>query len=166
MLAPKEMKKILLSLTLLLSGVLLWAGTPEKMQTLINEYRHQDGFDTVSIGPLGMSLMKGIIRFSDDVDSEDLAVLRSFDSIRRVTIVDFEEADESIRQRFTRKVEKLLSRMELILEAKDDGSRLSIYGIDNGKEIKDCILFDPSGTLICVRGSVTVEKLMAAVNND
>ena len=59
MLAPKEMKKILLSLTLLLSGVLLWAGTPEKMKTLINEYRHQDGFDTISIGPLGMSLTAG-----------------------------------------------------------------------------------------------------------
>lgn len=165
MLAPKEMKKILLSLTLLLSGVLLWAGTPEKMQTLINEYRHQDGFDTVSIGPLGMSLMKGIIRFSDDVDSEDLAVLRSFDSIRRVTIVDFEEADESIRQRFTRKVEKLLSRMELILEAKDDGDRLSIYGIDDGSKVRDCVLYSPDGMLICVKGSVNLEQLLEQAND-
>lgn len=160
MLAPKEMKKILLSLTLLLTGVLLWAGTPEKVQTLINEYRHQDGFDTISIGPLGMSLMKGIIRFSDEVDDEDLAVLRSFNSIRRVTIVDFEEADETARSRFTRKVEKLLARMELILEAKDDGDRLSIYGIDDGDKVRDCVLYSPDGMLICVKGAVNLEQLL------
>lgn len=160
MLASKEMKKILLSLTLLLSGVLLWAGTPEKMQTLINQYRHQDGFDTISIGPLGMSLMKGIIRVSDDVDADDLAVLRSFDSIRRVTIVDFEEADETVRSRFTRKVEKLLSGMELILETKDDGDRLSIYGIDDGGRVRDCILYSPDCMLICVKGSVNLEQLL------
>ena len=56
--------------------------------------------------------------------------------------------------------------MELILEAKDDGDKLSIYGIDKGDEIRDCILWDPDGTIICVRGSVTLDKLMAAVNND
>lgn len=165
MLAPKEMKKILLSLTLLLSGVLLWAGTPEKMQTVINEYRHQDGFDTISIGPLGMTLMKGIIRFSDDVDQEDLAMLRSFDSIRRVTIVGFEEADEAVRSRFTRKVEKLLSRMELILEAKDDGNRMSIYGIDEGGRVRDCILYSPDSMLICVKGSLNVEQLLSSAHD-
>lgn len=165
MLAPKEMKKILLSLTLLLSGVLLWAGTPEKMQTVINEYRHQDGFDTISIGPLGMTLMKGIIRFSDDVDQEDLAMLRSFDSIRRVTIVGFEEADEAVRSRFTRKVEKLLSRMELILEAKDDGNRMSIYGIDEGGRVRDCVLYSPDSMLICVKGSLNVEQLLSSAHD-
>ena len=163
--ALKEMKKILLTFTLLLAGTLLWAGVPAKMQTLINEFSHKDGFESISIGPLGMTLIKGFARFSDDMDSEDLAVLRSFDSIRRVTILEFEDADDTVRNRFVHKVEKLLGRMSLIMEAKDKGDRLSIYGIDDGDRVRDCILYNPDGLLICVKGSVKLEQLLAQAHD-
>ena len=161
------MKKLLITLTLLLAGTLAWAGNPAaKVQTLVNEFRHNEGFDGITLGPLGLSLVKTLALSDSDMDAEDREVLKAFTHIRRLSILDFEDARPDVKERFVSRVKKILEGMELILEAKDDGSRLSIYGIDNGKEIKDCILFDPSGTLICVRGSVTVEKLMAAVNND
>lgn len=161
------MKKLLITLTILLAGTLAWAGNPAaKVQTLVNEFRHNEGFDGITLGPLGLSLVKTLALSDSDMDAEDREVLKAFTHIRRLSILDFEDARPDVKERFVSRVKKILESMELILEAKDDGSRLSIYGIDNGKEIKDCILFDPSGTLICVRGSVTVEKLMAAVNND
>ncbi len=161
------MKKLLITLTILLAGTLAWAGNPAaKVQTLVNEFRHNEGFDGITLGPLGLSLVKTLALSDSDMDAEDREVLKAFTHIRRLSILDFEDARPDVKERFVSRVKKILEGMELILEAKDDGSRLSIYGIDNGKEIKDCILFDPSGTLICVRGSVTVEKLMAAVNND
>ena len=161
------MKKLLITLTILLTGTLAWAGNPAaKVQTLVNEFRHNEGFDGITLGPLGLSLVKTLALSDSDMDAEDREVLKAFTHIRRLSILDFEDARPDVKERFVSRVKKILEGMELILEAKDDGSRLSIYGIDNGKEIKDCILFDPSGTLICVRGSVTVEKLMAAVNND
>lgn len=161
------MKKLLITLTILLAGTLAWAGNPAaKVQTLVNEFRHNEGFDGITLGPLGLSLVKTLALSDSDMDAEDREVLKAFTHIRRLSILDFEDARPDVKERFVSRVKKILEGMELILEAKDDGSRLTIYGIDNGKEIKDCILFDPSGTLICVRGSVTVEKLMAAVNND
>ena len=161
------MKKLLITLTILLAGTLAWAGNPAaKVQTLVNEFRHNEGFDGITLGPLGLSLVKTLALSDSDMDAEDREVLKAFTHIRRLSILDFEDARPDVKERFVSRVKKILEGMELILEAKHDGSRLSIYGIDNGKEIKDCILFDPSGTLICVRGSVTVEKLMAAVNND
>ena len=161
------MKKLLITLTILLTGTLAWAGNPAaKVQTLVNEFRHNEGFDGITLGPLGLSLVKTLALSDSDMDAEDREVLKAFTHIRRLSILDFEDARPDVKERFVSRVKKILEGMELILEAKDDGSRLSIYGIDNGKEIKDCILFDPSGTLICVRGSVTLEKLMAAVNND
>lgn len=161
------MKKLLITLTILFAGTLAWAGNPAaKVQTLVNEFRHNEGFDGITLGPLGLSLVKTLALSDSDMDAEDREVLKAFTHIRRLSILDFEDARPDVKERFVSRVKKILEGMELILEAKDDGSRLTIYGIDNGKEIKDCILFDPSGTLICVRGSVTVEKLMAAVNND
>lgn len=158
------MKKLILTLSVLFVSILVWAGKPARIQTLINEYRHQDGFETISVGPLGMSFLNAVIRHSGDMDREDLEILHSFDRIKRLTIVDFEDAETSVRERFTRKVERLLSGMELILEAKDDGDRFSIYGIEDGGTVRDCILYNPGGMLLCIRGSVNLEKLMAGTD--
>lgn len=161
------MKKTLLTLTILLiSATLSWAGGPAKVQSLIKQYRDKDGFETVSIGPMGMLLAKTVTKLSSDIDKEDLEILRSFDSIRRLTIVDFSDADSTVRSRFTKKLDKALKGMDLILEAKDEGDALSIYGVDNGKRVRDCILYSADGTLICVRGSIDLEKMMAAANHD
>lgn len=161
------MKKTLLTFTILLiSATLSWAGGPAKVQSLIKQYRDKDGFETVSIGPMGMLLVKTVTKLSADIDQEDLEILRSFDSIRRLTVLDFSDADTTVRKHFTDKLDKVLRKMDLILEAKNDGEGLSIYGVDDGKKVRDCILYSPDGTLICVRGSIELDKLMAAAGND
>ena len=160
------MKKILLTLTLLLTATFLWAGKPiNKVQTLVDEYRHYDGFDNVTLGPLALSFVKTLAFCDADLDQEDREILRAFSEIRCLTVLDFEDAEAAVKGRFVKKVQQLLKGMELILEAKEDGDRLSIYGIDDGTAIRDCILWDPEGTLIYVRGNVTLDKLMAAAND-
>lgn len=158
------MKKLLVTLTILLTGTLLWAGVPAKVQTLMNEYKHHDGFDHVSIGPLGMTLMKGIVLSDKDLDAEDRAALGAFESIRRLTILDFEDAQADVKARFISKLQRILNGMDLILETKDSDSRLSIYGVDDGRTVRDCILFDPDGTLIVVKGKIGMDKLMELAN--
>jgi hypothetical protein len=102
------MKKLLLTITLFLGPALFavtmaLAGNPAgKMQTLINEYRHHEGFDGISVGPLGVALLKTIALSDSDLDEEDRAVLRAFNRIKRVTILDFEdaEAEEEAAKRY------------------------------------------------------------------
>ena len=72
------MKKITITLILLFITALLWAGKPAKVQTLINQYRHNDGFESVSFGPLGLSLMRTFALSDSDLDEEDRAALHAF----------------------------------------------------------------------------------------
>lgn len=166
------MKKLLLTLTIFLgpaffAATMALAGNPAgKMQTLIHEFRHHEGFDGISLGPLGIGLIKTVALSDSDLDAEDREILRAFNKIKKLTILDFEDAGADVKTRFVQRAQQILSKMELIMEAKGDGDRLSIYGIDDGTQIRDCILWDPTGTLICIRGSVNLEKLMAAANHD
>ena len=115
------MKKLLLTLTILLGPAVFavsmaLAGNPAgKMQTLINEYRHHEGFDGVSVGPLGVALLKTVALADSDLDKEDREVLRAFNKIKRVTILDFEDAEVNLKARFVQKAKQILSKMELIL---------------------------------------------------
>lgn len=148
-----------------MTTALLWAGKPAKVQTLINEYRHHDGFDTVTLGPLALSLMRTVVLCDSDLDNEDREVLRAFDKVNRLSIVDFEDAAPAVRERFSKRVNQLLDGMDLLIEAKDSDSRLSIYGDEKNGVIRNCILFDPDGTLICISGKVFLDKLMDAVHD-
>ena len=122
------MKRLLLTLLLLLTCILVWAGKPAKVQTIINEYCHHDGFERVWLGPL--------------------------------TILDFEDARADVKERFLERVSQILRGMDLILETKSDGETMRIYGRDNGDSISNCILLDPSGTIICYKGRIKLERLL------
>ena len=154
------MKKTLLTLLFALAvmGTALAAG-PDKVQSLMSQYKNHDGFESVSVGPVGLFFIRTLSRFAD-IDKEDMEILKSFNSIKKLSILDFEDAPD--KEMFAKKVAKALKNMDLILEAKEDGDRLSIYGVDDGRKVKDCILFDPDGTLICVKGSLDLEKIMTA----
>ena len=154
------MKKALLSVIVALAAALsAWAGKPARVQNLVNQYKHHEGFEVVSLGRLGTSLIKGVIRVSSDLDAEDRAALKAFTDIKRITIVDFEDAEPGVKERFSRKVENILNDMELIMEASDDGERVKIYGVESGSQIKDCMLYSSSGTLIMTEGGIDFDKV-------
>jgi len=96
---------------------------------------------------------------SGNLDKEDRAALKAFTDIRRFTLIDFEDIPADKKASFTAKVERILKGMDLILEAKDDGEILRIYGIDKGKRLKDCILYSSDGTLLVTSGSIGLEQL-------
>lgn len=158
------MKKLLILFTFLGMFTLSCSAGPGSVQTLINQYRHNEGFEHISMGPLALSLVKGAVLL-DGPDQEAVALLNAFRKIRKVSILNFEDASDKDKERFVEHLGKILEGMELILEAKDEGDRLSIYGVDEGGRIRDCVLYDPSGTLICVRGTLNLEQLLALEND-
>lgn len=154
------MKKVLaILLTALCVSSCVWAGTPSRVERLVKEYRQNDGFEVLSLGRFGLSLLKIAAVASGEMDEEDQAILAQFNDIRRITIVDFEGAAEAVKAEFANRLETMLGKMELILEAKDSGETLSIYGVDNGNSIGDCVLYSRNGALICTRGSIDTDKL-------
>lgn len=155
------MKKALLTVIIALAaGLSVWAGKPAKVYNLVNQYKHNEGFEVVSLGRLGTTLLKGVISLSaSEMDAEDKAALKVFTDIKRVVIVDFEDVQPSVKEHFSRKVEKILDDMELILEASEDGDRVRIYGVEDGSRVKDCILYSSDGALIITEGGIDFDKV-------
>lgn len=154
------MKKVLFTLLIALSAIsCAWAGKASKVESLVKQYRGNDGFEVVSLGPVGLSLLKIVGVSSGELDAEDRAVLSAFNGIRRLTIVDFESLQADLKEQFRRKLETVLKGMELILEAKDGESSMRIYGVDDGNMIRDCILYSSEGAIICTRGRIETERL-------
>ena len=154
------MKKTAITLLIILSSALsLWAGKPEKLERLARQYKDVEGFEMVNIGKLGMSLMKGIVNLAGDLDSEERTVLKSFKGIKGLTIIDFEDIPEERKQAFSAKVERILNGMEVIMEAKGDGDAISIYGIEKGGHIRDCVLYSKDGVLLVAKGLIPLNQL-------
>ena len=127
---------------------------------LIREYNMTEGFETVSVGGLGLGLIKMIAKPS--MDEEERAALEIMDGLRRIVVLDYEEADSSKRESFTRKMTEILDSAEKIIEVKDEEDILNIYGTcaDDGDSIDDLMIFSPGDcSLICLFGSISSQKV-------
>lgn len=136
-----------------------WAGTPEKIGDIVKQYSHREGFEVMDLGRLLVGTLRAAALLDSDMDEEDRAALDAFSGIQRLVIVDFEEASEADKTSFRRKVEKVLDKMELIMETKDSGETIRIYGIEEDNNLKDVILYGSDGTLLSVFGSIGLEHI-------
>ena len=118
-----------------------------------------EGFEMVSIGRLGLSLMRGVMNVSGDLDAEDRATLQALKGVKSLTIIDFEDTSEDRKKAFGAQVETILSEMEMILEAKDEGDAVRIFGTEDGDRIRDIILYSRDGTLLITKGIIDVGQL-------
>lgn len=129
--------------------------------SLVQEYKKAEGFDVVSVGSLGMGLVKIIANITADTP-EDKAALSILNGLNKVVVVEYGAMDPGCRESFVTEVEALLKNAEIILEAKDEGDIVRIYGTasDDGKKISDLMVFTPEdNTLICLLGSISAEKI-------
>ena len=157
------MKKILITLMMLLSlGTVALAGEPNRqLRNLVSDYRGTQGFDVVDIGTLGLSILKAAARTAAETP-EDREALRLFNGLKRLTIVDFSEAEPEVKDKFLRKVNRILRSGEMLLEAKDGGETVRIYGTssDDGNLLEDVALL-AGEALIFVRGSIRADQVAA-----
>ena len=136
-----------------------WAGTPEKIGDIVKQYSHREGFEVMNLGRFLVGTLRAAALLDSDMDEEDRAALNAFSRVNRLVVVDFEDASEADKTSFRRKVEKVLDKMELIMEAKDSGKTIRIYGIQDDTNLKDVILYSSDGTLLSVSGSIDLEHI-------
>lgn len=154
------MKKALLTLLVALGTLCCsWAGTPSKINSLVRQFGQHDGFEVVRLGRIALSGIRSVAFMSKDLDAEDRAALKAFKGVKHITIVDFEEASEADKTRFCQQLDRILDKMELIMEAKDSTESVRIYGVDDGKRLKDVVLLSSDGDLISVSGSIELDQL-------
>ena len=159
------MKKILITLMMLLSlGTAALAGEPHtQLRNLVSDYRDTQGFDVVDIGTLGLSLLKAAARTAAETQEEREA-LKLFNGLKRLTVVDFSEAAPEVKDKFLRKVNRILQSGDMLLEAKDGGETVRIYGTssDDGNLLEDIALL-AGDALIFIRGTIRADQIAALI---
>lgn len=134
------------------------------LSALINEYRGEEGFEVVKVGRLGTAGIKSIIRASGDGDSKE--VMQIIRGINKFIVIDFDDCRTDVKNQFRRKAERLLNDENLILEAKEDGQKVKIYGVvsNNANTLRDFVLYVPDeGAMICAFGSISLSALASAM---
>lgn len=166
------MKRIILILAIMTLPLLADAANQKKtsqnasqLVSVINQYTLNEGFHVVRLGSLATGMVKSVIRkAADKSDPDERAMLDLISGIKRVAIVEYEDCSTDIKNRFSSKVERLLSDENLLMSAKDSGETVKIYGFvsEDGGKMTDFILHAPSsGALICLFGSISIDTLSA-----
>lgn len=128
---------------------------------MIRAYKVKKGFDVVSVGNLGLGLTKLIAKAAAD-DPEERMVLDILNHLNKVIVVDYGDTDKETREAFTRKMSDLLADAEKILEVKEEGENINIYGTSSGdgERIEDIVIFVPDNCeLICLFGSISIQQI-------
>ena len=142
-----------------------WAGNPSgSIRTLVNEFRDQPGFEVVDMGPVALGLIRAAAR-GEVKNEEDRKALQVFKDIKRLTILDFSDADAAHKEKFLRKAKRVLADEEMLMEAKDGGETVRIYGLSNaaGDILEDIILL-AEDALISVRGKIRADLIGELIN--
>ena len=139
-----------------------WAGNPGgKLRSLVSSFKGTEGFDVVELGGPALFLLKTVARAEAD-DPEDQAAMDLFNGLKRLTVVDFSEAAPEKREKFLRKALRILEGEEILMEVKDAGETLSIYGTSSrdGSRYQDIILL-ADDALISIKGSIRADQVGA-----
>lgn len=160
------MKKIIFVM-LMLAGVASGAMASDRGKastrdviSLVRNYNHHDGFEVISVGKLGIGLARMIA--VANADEEEKAALDILRDINKVVVVSYDEAEKSRQDAFNLKMGKVLDGAEKIMEVKEEGETVNIYGtsVNGGESIDDLLIFIPeSSTLVCILGSISAERI-------
>ena len=141
-------------------GANAWAGGQNaKLRSLVSSYKGTEGFEIVDLGGIGLGLLKAAARSAAE-SQEDREALKLFSGIKRLTVVDFSDAAPEARDKFLRKANKILKGGEMLMEAKDEGETVRIYGTSSGEgDLLEDIAILAEDALIFVRGTVRMDQV-------
>ena len=116
------------------------------------------------MGPVALGLIRAAAR-GEVKTEDDRKALQVFKDIKRLTILDFSDAEASRKEKFLRKAKRVLAEEEMLMEAKDGGETVRIYGMSNaaGDILEDIILL-ADDALISVRGKIRADLVGELVN--
>lgn len=151
------MRKIIIAALLALatlSGSAKGIDFREDLTRFAKTYDAKAGFEVVKIGKFLMSIAKTAVA------AEDKDTGKAIKDIDNMLVVDYSEASKNGKQDFETKLGGILRKAELIIEAKEGGELVRIYGQTDGQKVNDLVIFTPSEcALVCLFGTVSLDDL-------
>lgn len=137
-----------------------------RLSALVRNYSSCEGVDVVKVGSLGTSLLRTMLRASvmDDVrDPDARALLSLVHDIKGITIMDYSDASNSVRNAISTELGSIFSKNDnLLMEVKDGGDDMFIYAAvsEDGADLKDFVLYTPSDrAIIWIKGKISAEAI-------
>lgn len=158
------MKKFLLIIAALLA-VSVQDGSARKVSrsritSVISECSKYEGAETIRLGGLATGAVKGIVRLAAIADPDARTALQLMKGVKALSVFTYDDCSEADKKKITRKLDRALSGTDVLIEAKDDGEKMRIYGIADDDKVRDFVLYTPSDcTIICIFGSVAMESI-------
>ena len=140
-----------------------------KISSLISEYSDCKGVEVVNIGSIALGALRVIARISEAEDRDAREGLEMIRGLKKLSVFDYEDCPEHQKAQITKKLNRILSNCEVLVEARDEGDRVTIYGsLDEKSElIRDCIIYTPSScALICLFGNFSMDTIAKIAEND
>lgn len=168
------MKRLLLILGILLSFQ-AYAGTTEKavsktrITSVISECRSYNGVELVRLGRVATAALKVVIRSAAIDDPDAREALKLMKGLRGITVMDYEGCSDADKDRISDTLDRALSGSDMLMEAKDEGETMRIYGVvdDKSDTVRDFVLYSPSDcALICFFGSISMETIAKMASDD
>lgn len=149
------MRKFIVSVLALLLSVAAFCGTADKsrLNSVIERYRGTDGFEVINFKPITLSLVKAVAKTRG---------VSAFKDVKTMEIIAYEECPEQLKKEIGERFSDALDGNDLILEAKDTGDIVRIYGTveDESDVVKDIVLLNLSdGMLMRITGKINLNDL-------
>ena len=168
----KKFITLLLFLILPLGGLAGKSIPKNQLSAFLSECRYESGVEFIRLGGMSTFFIKAMVRkgLEAEDDPQAQALLNVLRGIRKISVLDYEDASIPTKEWITGRLGDIFCGVELLMEAKDDGDHMSLYGVcsEDGDQIRDFVLYSPSScALICLFGTISMKDLNTiAASND
>lgn len=132
-------------------------------EAIIRDFDSAEGFNILSIKGFGTGLIKHMITAAmDRNDPEQRAFADMISGIKKLTVVEYSDCDDSTKERFLKKMDRVLNEDNLLFDVKDDGESLKMYGTvsEDGGTIQDFFIHAPEdGAFILFSGTLALDSI-------
>lgn len=168
------MKRFIITVLILLASIGATAKNTckgvnlDRLNDLITDYRNCEGFDVINIGGLGTLGIKALIkhRIETEYGKNGQSIYNIIRDIKKFAVVDYDNCENAVKSEFDRKVNRMLTDDNLIMEVKGFGEVMKIYGVadENNNRLRNFVMYAPSeGALICMFGSIPLSSINSLI---
>ena len=133
------------------------------VEEIIRDFNSVEGFNILNIKGFGTGLIKHMITAAmDRNDPEQKAVADMVSGIKRLTVVEYSDCDDVTKERFLKKMGRVLNEDNLLFDMKDDGESLKMYGTvsEDGSTLQDFFVHAPEdGAFILFSGTLALDSI-------
>lgn len=114
------------------------------------------------------TLIKGIAGLSGEAEDDDTKkALEAIKDIDDLTVLTFEDCSDEDKKVIKSKLESILEKAEILLEASEDGEKVQVFGTskEGTNVVNDVIVYIPDEcTVVCLMGSISMDDLTQMIN--